>query len=133
MADRLVRDDRVSTPRRRAASAASDGNRHRDRDERDQHGRPERPPPEDPARRADEERDVREQVQRGAAAERDRGTVSSSSSTWCSVVFETEGEEHDAGDHRQMEVAVRVAREPRAFDAVACISRLRAKIAATSK
>ena len=47
--------------------------------------------------------------------------------------LEAEGEEHDAGNHRQVEVAVGVQREPVQLEALACMSRLRARIAATSK
>ena len=47
--------------------------------------------------------------------------------------LEAEGEEDDAGDHRQVEIAVGVQREPVQLEALACMSRLRAKIAATSK
>src|SRR2546428_7932987 len=41
--------------------------------EREQHHRPDRPPPKDVARRPEEKRDVPDQVQRGAATQRGRG------------------------------------------------------------
>ena len=48
-------------------------NRDCNGDQGDQHDRPDRPPSEDPAGRSEQKRDVPEQIQRGTAAQRDRG------------------------------------------------------------
>jgi hypothetical protein len=55
---------------------------------------------------------VREEIQRGTAAERDGGHRVEPLTDVVDRRLEAEGEEHDAGNHRQVEVAVGVQREP---------------------
>ena len=74
-----------------------------------------------------------EEVQRSPAAERHPGHGVERVADVMERRLEAEREQDDAGDHRQVEVAVRVSREPARSTLLACMSRLRAKIAATSK
>jgi hypothetical protein len=71
------------------------------------------------ARNAHTDCNERREVERGADAERERGTGSSSSLTCASVGFIANANRHDAGHHRQMQVGEDVtrksARAPRHF------------------
>ena len=109
VADRLVGDQRVHSDRRH----------ERERDER-RHARWRRGSARRRRRRRRPARgcsvctlrsrnaDVGEQVQRDAAAQRDRRHgVRAASPTCASVFFTPEREQHDAGDHRQVQVACR--------------------------
>src|SRR6266545_6410432 len=70
------------------------------RDQREQDNRTGSPPPEDATRRSEEERDVPEQVERGAATEPHRGHRVELVADVAKGRLEAESEEHDAGDHR---------------------------------
>ena len=63
------------------------------------------------ARYAHAERHVREQVEGGAAAEAERRNRVELVADVCERRLHREGEEDDAGDHRQMQVRVDVARK----------------------
>jgi hypothetical protein len=64
-----------------------------------------------------EERDVREQEEGDACAESDGGNGTERSADVMECRLEAEGEEDDARDHRQVEVAVSVARDSRPLEA----------------
>ena len=107
-ADRLVRDQgdqRAAT----AASVASAGNSRAAGRVRAGAGAHNQPLPIERTDVAEAKEDVRNEVERNAAAERHRRTVSSGSPTWAERLLDPDGEEDDARDHRQVEVAVRVA------------------------
>ena len=76
---------------------------------------------------------MREEVESRAAAERDGRHGVELLARVGERRLQPEGEQHDAGDHRQVEVAVRVKGEPVAIKAGRLPSRVRTKIAATSK
>ena len=88
--------------------------RHRNSGE--QGDRTDRPPPEEPTGRAAQERDVAGEVQRRPDAERDRGDGLELLTHVGDGLLEPECEEHDAGDHREVEVAVRVQGDPVQLD-----------------
>src|SRR4029453_6382494 len=72
--------------------------------------------PEEATRRTEEERDVREEVERDAATEPHCGHRVELVADVAKSRLEAESEEDDAGDHREVEIAVRVAREPCLLD-----------------
>ena len=73
---------------------------------------------------------MREQVQRGAAAQRDRGHERRASSPVCAIVFLIPSASSTMpGDHRQVQVGVGVARQPRPLVA---LRRARSRRSATS-
>src|SRR3954452_25220698 len=114
--DRLVRDHQ-----RTHGTHEGEGSEGRDRDgrggESEQDDGADRPPPEDTADRSLQEADVREQVERRAPAERHGRHGVKLRADVVNRGLEAEREEHDARDHWQVEVVVRVAREPRPLDA----------------
>ena len=83
-------------------------NRPRQRNEGEQHDRAECPPPEQVAGHSEEEGHVPQEVQRCTAAKRDCGHGVERLPDIADRRLETEGEEHDAGGDRQVEIAVGV-------------------------
>ena len=111
MADRLVRHDE-------RAHGAHEGERCErrygfgSRYEGEQHECSDRAPAEDAAGHAEEGCDMPDQVQGRPAAERNCGHRVQMLPGVADSRLEPESEEHDAGDHRQVEVAVGIQREP---------------------
>ena len=117
VAENFVRHDR-------RADGADEGersqrrDRDRNRDEGEQHGGADGTSPEDAAGCSVKKRDVPEQVQRGAAAERHGRHGLELVADVVERRLQAEGEEDDAGDQRQVQVAVGVQREPVQLEAV---------------
>jgi hypothetical protein len=101
--------------------------------ERNQRQRTDRSPSEDSTCRSEEDRNETEQVTGRTTAKRHSRHGVELIAGVTESGLQPEREHDDACDYRQMEVAVRIAREPRLSIPPASISRFRAKIAATSK